>query len=114
MAKWWGPRYFTNPVCEIDAKVGGAILIHMLGPDGVLYPMKGVFREVVKPERLVFTASAFDDENGNLRLENLTTVTFAEHEGEDGVDCALRRNKGGAWNGSSPCGHGSGLEPEPR
>ena len=27
LAKWWGPRKFTNPVCEFDPKEGGAIRI---------------------------------------------------------------------------------------
>lgn len=29
LAQWWGPKGFTNPVCEIDVRVGGAIRIHM-------------------------------------------------------------------------------------
>jgi uncharacterized protein YndB with AHSA1/START domain len=82
VAKWWGPRYFTNPVCELDARPGGAILIHMQGPDGVVYPMKGAFREVVRPERLVFTDSAFHDQDGHPQLEGITTVTFEEYEGK--------------------------------
>jgi uncharacterized protein YndB with AHSA1/START domain/pimeloyl-ACP methyl ester carboxylesterase len=82
MAQWWGPRYFTNPVCELDVRPGGAILVHMLGPDGTVYPMKGIFREIVKPERLVFTSGAFEDEDGNPRLESLTTVTFTEFDGK--------------------------------
>jgi uncharacterized protein YndB with AHSA1/START domain len=82
MAKWWGPKWFTNPVCEMDVRPGGAILIHMRGPDGVVYPMKGEFREVVKPELLVFTSTAIEDEDGNPRLETLNTITFAEQEGK--------------------------------
>jgi uncharacterized protein YndB with AHSA1/START domain len=82
VAQWWGPRGFTNPVCEMDVRPGGAILIHMRGPDGVVFPTKGVFREIVEPERLVFTDSALEDEEGNPQFETLTTVTFAEHEGK--------------------------------
>jgi uncharacterized protein YndB with AHSA1/START domain len=29
MAQWWGPQGFTNPVCELDVRPGGAIRIHM-------------------------------------------------------------------------------------
>ncbi len=82
MAQWWGPKGFTNPVCELDARPGGAIRIDMRGPDGVTYPMGGVFHEIVEPERLVFTASAFQDEEGNPQLEVLNTVTFAELGGK--------------------------------
>jgi len=75
MAQWWGPHGFTNPVCEMDVRVGGAIRIDMRSPDGIVYPMTGTFREIVAPERLVFTAVA-EDHDGNALLESLTTVTF--------------------------------------
>jgi uncharacterized protein YndB with AHSA1/START domain len=77
LAKWWGPKGFTNPVCEIDVRPGGAILIHMRGPDGTVYPMSGEFREIVAPERIVFVSSALD-KNGSPLFEVLTTVTFVE------------------------------------
>src|ERR1700739_195794 len=60
LAQWWGPKGFTNPVCELDVRVGGAIRIHMRSPDGSVYPMKGEFREIVPPERLRFTHIARD------------------------------------------------------
>src|SRR5260370_13865221 len=81
MAQWWGPRGFTNPVCEMDVRPGGAWRIVMRGPDGFEYPGRGVYREVVEPERLVFTNLAVDRE-GNTLLEGLTTVIFAEHGGK--------------------------------
>lgn len=84
MAQWWGPRGFDNPVCELDARPGGAILIHMRGRDGVVYPMTGTFHEVVAPERLVFEAVA-EDHDGNALLRSLTTVTFEDHGGKTKV-----------------------------
>ena len=81
MAQWWGPRGFTNPVCELDARPGGAIRIHMRAPDGVVHPMTGTFREIAEPERLVFRAVA-EDQAGNRLIEALTTVTFAEQGGK--------------------------------
>jgi uncharacterized protein YndB with AHSA1/START domain len=81
MAQWWGPKDFTNPVCELDVRPGGAIRIHMRAPDGVVHPMTGTFREIVAPERLVFTAIAEDQADKPL-LEALTTVTFEDLGGK--------------------------------
>jgi len=81
VAQWWGPHGFTNPVCDLDVRPGGAIRIHMRGPDGTVYPMTGVYQEVVEPERLVFTSAALDAD-GNPMFEVLTTVTFAEQGGK--------------------------------
>jgi uncharacterized protein YndB with AHSA1/START domain len=81
MAQWWGPKHFSNPVCEVDARPGGKILIHMRAPDGTVYPMSGTFREVKEPERLVFMAVA-EDHDGHALIESLTTVTFEDFGGK--------------------------------
>lgn len=81
LKRWWGPKGFTNPVCEFDARPGGAIRIHMRAPDGVVYPMTGVVREIVPPERLVFASAALD-EKGDALFEILNTVTFADAGGK--------------------------------
>ena len=78
IARWWGPHGFTNPVCELDLRPGGVLRMNMTGPDGVVSPCTGVFREVVAPERLVFTTRALEEEEGNAGLEVLNTVTFAD------------------------------------
>ena len=77
LAQWWGPHHFTNPVCKIDARPGGQWLIHMKAPDGTVYPMPGLFTEVVKPVRLRFTAFA-EGLDGTRYLESDTVVTFEE------------------------------------
>jgi uncharacterized protein YndB with AHSA1/START domain len=79
VARWWGPRGFTNPVCELDVRPGGQIRIDMKGPDGTVYPMTGEYREVTAPSRLVFLAVA-RDQQGRALLESETIVTF-EDEG---------------------------------
>jgi uncharacterized protein YndB with AHSA1/START domain len=81
LAQWWGPHGFTTPVCEFDARVGGALRIHMRGPDGTIYPMHGVIRELVAPERLVFSSVATDTA-GKPLIDQLTTVTFVEQNGK--------------------------------
>jgi uncharacterized protein YndB with AHSA1/START domain len=82
VAQWWGPKGYTNPVCELDVRPGGAIYIEMTGPDGIAIPNRGIFQEIVEPERIVFTTTAFEDEAGNARLEVLNTITLTEVNGK--------------------------------
>ena len=46
VAQWWGPKGFTNPVCEMDVRPGGAFRIVMRAPDGIEYPTTGIFSEI--------------------------------------------------------------------
>lgn len=43
--------------------------------------MQGVYREIVKPEHLVFTF-AWENEDGQPKHDTLVTVTFAEQDGK--------------------------------
>lgn len=89
LQRWWGPKGFTNPVCNIDARPGGSIEIHMKGPDGAVYPMRGEYREIAPPERLVFTSWALNREGGQM-FEMLNTVTFAERAGKTEMTLDVR------------------------
>jgi uncharacterized protein YndB with AHSA1/START domain len=55
LKQWFAPKPWTTPVAELDVRPGGASLIVMRGPDGNEFPNRGVYLEVVKNERLVFT-----------------------------------------------------------
>lgn len=81
MAQWFGPRGFTVPVCDLDVRVEGRLYIVMRGPDGVEYPMTGVFTTVAPPERLVFTNTPLDND-GNVLMRGETVVTFTEQGGK--------------------------------
>jgi uncharacterized protein YndB with AHSA1/START domain len=81
LAKWWGPKIFTKPVCEADARPGGAWRIVLRAPDGTEYPASGIYREVVEPEKLAFTNNA-TDRDGNPLVEAFTTVTFEDLGGK--------------------------------
>lgn len=59
----------------------------MRGPDGNVYPMKGEFREIVPPERLVFMSSAAGPDG---KLEMLNTVTFTERNGKTEMTLDVR------------------------
>ena len=57
MKRWWGPKGFTTPYCEIDLRVGGKFLYCMRSPEGKDYWNTGVCREIVRLERIVCTDS---------------------------------------------------------
>jgi uncharacterized protein YndB with AHSA1/START domain len=81
LCSWWGPYGFTNPVCHTDLRTGGSIRIEMKAPDGMIFPMHGIFHRIHAPSLLIFTSSAFEDEHGADQIESLNTVRFAPREG---------------------------------
>src|SRR5947207_15661949 len=76
-ALWWGPQGFTTISCEMDVRPGGAYRACMRSPEGTRHCRRGTYREIVPPERLVFTF-AWEDAAGDLGHETLVTVTFAD------------------------------------
>jgi uncharacterized protein YndB with AHSA1/START domain len=113
LAQWWGPRGFTNPVCEWDARPGGKIYDVMRAPNGQDFPMGGEFREIVPPEKLVILCGALD-EKGKLLFEFLHTVTFAEEKGKTKMTLHSRVLKttpdANKYIGGFEMGMGSSLE----
>ncbi len=85
-ARWFGPHGTTLPVCEVDARPGGALRFLHRHANGEDVWVRGVYLEVVAPERLVI-ATAFTDPDGNdaerpgFGRESRITVTFAEEGG---------------------------------
>ena len=51
---WWGPNGFTNTVFKMEVKPGGVWEFVMHGPDGTDYKNKSIYKEIVKPNRIVF------------------------------------------------------------
>jgi len=67
---WWGPNGFTNTISTMEVKPGGIWDLVMHGPDGTDYKNKSIYKEIVKPERIVFE---------HVTGPNFTaTITFAE------------------------------------
>jgi len=78
LVRWWGPKGFTTPSCKLDLRIGGAFRICMRSPEGTDHWLRGVYCEIVAPERLVYTW-AWEDADGNPGHETLVTVRFAAH-----------------------------------
>jgi uncharacterized protein YndB with AHSA1/START domain len=75
VAQWWGPNGFTNTIHEMDVRPGGVWRFIMHGPDGVDYPNKIVFKEVIRPALLSYTHGSGDDDDGS-QFE--VVVTFSQ------------------------------------
>jgi len=54
VAQWWGPNGFTTTTQSMDVRPGGDWIFIMHGPDGTDYKNHIVYREVLRPERLVY------------------------------------------------------------
>jgi uncharacterized protein YndB with AHSA1/START domain len=86
--RWLGVRAgWSLAVCEIDLKVGGAYRYVWRGPKGVEMGMGGVFREIVRPERIVATEK-FDE--SWYPGEALDTTALAEERGKTTVTLTVR------------------------
>ena len=78
VAHWWGPRGFTTTIEKMDVRPGGLWKHVMHGPDGANYPNQSVFKEVVKPERIVFSHGG--GREGGPGAHFVSTWTFDEIE----------------------------------
>jgi uncharacterized protein YndB with AHSA1/START domain len=106
--RWWGPRGFTTAHYELDFRPDGAYRVCMRSPEGTEHWQRGVCREVVEPERLVFTF-AWEDSEGKPGHETVVTVTLAEFGAKTKLTFAPGRLRDGhgarstsGWLGQRP------------
>jgi uncharacterized protein YndB with AHSA1/START domain len=90
---WFAPRGYGVHSCEVDARPGGIFRLCMRAPGGQDYWVRGAYREVAPPERLVIDCRA-EDENGVEQLDEVIRVSFAA-EGT-GTRLTLQAVAGGA------------------
>ncbi|MDQ6703768.1 MAG: SRPBCC domain-containing protein [Pseudomonadota bacterium] len=84
LAQFWGPKGFTSTVREMDPRPGGTFRLEMRGPDGATYPCEGLYREVIAPERIVYSGGPDCGHpcGGGLPPRALVTISFAGHDGK--------------------------------
>lgn len=75
LARWSAPEGMTITIGESDVRPGGAYRCTMRGPDGAEHRLRGVYHEVVPPERLVFT-HVWEDADGQPLDPTIVTVRF--------------------------------------
>ena len=70
-----GPEGWTMPICEMDLRVGGAWRCVWRNGDGDEFTLQGVFREIERPARIVYTESMMGSS------EALQTIVLTEEDG---------------------------------
>ncbi len=78
LSHWWGPKRYEIISCEMDFRPGGAWRIVHRGPEGEEYAFRGEYREIVRPERIVWTFE-FEGAPGSVSVQ---TMTLEEHDGK--------------------------------
>ena len=83
MSNWWGPRRYEFASCEMDFRPGGSwrVVHHPIDGDGEDQGFRGEFREIVPPERIVWTFE-WEGMPGHISVE---TLTLEEHDGKTTV-----------------------------
>lgn len=69
--KWWGPRYLTTTVDKMELKVGGVWRYIQKDAEGNEYAFNGVYKEVLPPERMVYTFE-FEPMAGHVSTDTIT------------------------------------------
>ena len=76
LKRWFAPKPYTLIIEKMDFRPGGSFSMAMRSPDGVEHSFAGIYREVVPPARIIWTAEFLKGPVDQISTE----VTFEEHE----------------------------------
>ena len=79
LAGWCGPRHFKQSVAEDELWQDGAHRSVLRGPDGKELTLSGIYREVSRPERLVYTERF--EVAPHASHEHVVNITLTERRG---------------------------------
>jgi uncharacterized protein YndB with AHSA1/START domain len=102
LKRWFAPENVSVVLSEADVVVGGEYRVHMQAPDK-LHQVRGRYREVDPPRRLVFT---WQWETNADEHETLVTVEFEDRG--DQTEVVLRHD--GFRNDEERAGHAQGWD----
>lgn len=75
LAKWWGPEGYSTPELSLNVETDGSWRTVMVAPDGEQHFVSGLYREIERPDRLVFTWG-WETANGERGHDSEVEVTF--------------------------------------
>jgi uncharacterized protein YndB with AHSA1/START domain len=90
LKQWFAPLPYTTPVAELDVRPGGGNFIVMRGPDGTDMPNRGVYLEVVRNERLVFTDAYTKAWEPSQKPFMTVILTFEDEAGKTRYTACVR------------------------
>jgi uncharacterized protein YndB with AHSA1/START domain len=110
-AQWLGPQGFTSKILQAAKGPGDAYRYYMRDPQGGEHWQQGVVREMVAPERLVFTYAWANELGQATRPETLVTVTFEDLNGKTRLtlhqavfeSASARDEHRGGWDSAFDC-----------
>jgi uncharacterized protein YndB with AHSA1/START domain len=82
--RWYGPRDWTMPICEIDLRAGGSYHWVLRSPDGTEIHTRGTYQEVAPPERVVSSEQfeGFAEVGWRPEDASINTMVLAERDGQ--------------------------------
>jgi len=78
---WWGPAGFSSTIHKMDVSEGGEWELTLHSPDGVNFPNKSVYEEIVPMKKLVFE---------HLYPHFMTTVIFKPRGNDTHIEWAMQ------------------------
>jgi uncharacterized protein YndB with AHSA1/START domain len=69
--RWWGPRYLTTTVDEMDVRPGGKWRYIQRDPEGNVHAFRGVYHDITAPQRVVCTFE-YEGVPGHVLLQTMT------------------------------------------
>ena len=93
LVKWFAPKPWTTPSAKLDVRSGGSNIITMRSPEGVDFPNRGVYLEVVPNEKLAFTDAYTSAWAPSAKPFFTAVLTFEEEGGKTRYTATARH-----WN----------------
>jgi uncharacterized protein YndB with AHSA1/START domain len=84
--RWFCPSGYSVPQATVEMRIGGRFEVCMRSPEGMEHWTKGMFTEVVAPERLTIDHHVIDPCGGGPLFSAVTQVRFSAAEGGTRMD----------------------------
>lgn len=82
LVQWFVPKPWSAASAEMEVRPGGSSMVVMCNPEGQEFPNRGIYLDVVKNERLVFTDAFTSAWVPSGKAFMVGTITFENEDGK--------------------------------